>query len=93
MKVKELLSDRSKWCQGSFATDAEGNPRGIMAPDATRFCLRGALGRCYPEQTEYDAARKRLESSLSSHSCLMEFNDSTFTTFTDVKELLERADV
>jgi len=50
-KLKELLSDRSRWCLGSYAQDKEGKALGFGHhepwdhPQAAKWCLVGAIHR------------------------------------------------
>lgn len=49
MKVQELLSDESKWCCFHTAKNIQGNQVDVNSPDACRFCLLGALDKCYED--------------------------------------------
>ena len=42
-KVRELLSDRGKFCQGTLAVDVEGVAVDPLCPWACQWCLGGAL--------------------------------------------------
>ena len=46
MKAWQLL-ERKGWCKGAAARDGRGRPTSIHSPHAVRFCLVGALLRCY----------------------------------------------
>lgn len=55
MKVRELLSDESKWVKGCLAQTSDGRthkPDGLAIPaddpDAIRWGLMGAIEKCYP---------------------------------------------
>lgn len=54
MKAHELLADKSKWCQGSYAQDEHGAWAEI--DKACQFCAEGALMKCYPDPDDYNAA-------------------------------------
>jgi hypothetical protein len=41
--VATRLGTPDRWCQGAYATAADGSPRLWFARDATRWCLQGAL--------------------------------------------------
>lgn len=48
MKVRELLTDESKWIKACLAKDKNGNRVGpLLFPDAVSFCIAGALVHCY----------------------------------------------
>lgn len=47
MKVKELLSSPSRWCQRFAARRASGEDCLATAEDATCWCLWGAVRKCY----------------------------------------------
>lgn len=41
--ARELLSDPSRWVQGSGAVDAKGTPVAAYSEEACRWCLVGAV--------------------------------------------------
>jgi hypothetical protein len=41
--VDALLNDESKWSQNHFAMDKNSNPCDPLSPDATMWCLLGAI--------------------------------------------------
>lgn len=91
MKVKDLLTDESKWTKGAYARTAEGRMVFYRDIAATRFCLLGAIFRCYGaigagEITE--RVEKKL-SDCSTHG----WNDDPRTTFADVRRLVEKLDI
>lgn len=47
-KARELLSDPAKWTRGAMAKDACGKLADVTGPNATCFCLQGALCRVAP---------------------------------------------
>lgn len=93
MKIKELLSDESKWTIKTYARDKDGN---LVAPEsekACKFCLSGAIRRCYGDnQVE---ARSKLHIAIheitGQHSSLPRFNDRS--DFQTIRQVLELADV
>jgi hypothetical protein len=46
-KIRELLTDESKWTQGALARDALGRPVSACSAQACRWDLYGAMDRCY----------------------------------------------
>lgn len=91
MKVKELLSDSSKWTQGSFAKDKFGEVTKIDSKDATCWCLQGALQLCYGNYSInpsiYDKVKSEINRSIPG------WNDTPERTFEDVKQLVETLDI
>lgn len=41
--ARDLIADPTRWTQGSFARDADGDPCGSRHPAACQWCLEGAL--------------------------------------------------
>lgn len=91
MKVRDLLTDESKWTKGVFASTANGRRAAFCESDAVRFCLLGAITRCYP-YTERHVAIDRVASQLSGRG-IAEWNDDKNTTFADVRSLVEKLDI
>jgi len=102
--LKELLSDKNRWCQGTRAKTKEGYPISEKDPKAVRFCLLGAIGHLYYKADWQSLVVKnhimeRLENLIERKSppewipSLIEggltlFNDNN--TFEDVRELVNR---
>lgn len=92
MKVKELLSDSSKWIQGANARDRNGRKIAPESPYAICWCLFGAIVRCYaycPDQCIKVANHILVEYQM----LLPKWNDAPERTFADIKELVERLDI
>jgi hypothetical protein len=87
-RANEILSDESKWTQGSMAKDIDHDAINIYDPAACRFCIVGSLYRAAYElklrTSDADMAASRL-SDRTSHG-LTNINDRG--TFKEVKELL-----
>jgi hypothetical protein len=47
MKIKELLTDESKWCKGMFASDVADYEVAPESAAAVKWCLLGAIYKCY----------------------------------------------
>jgi hypothetical protein len=108
MKVRELLSDESKWCKGPLAVDKEGRQTTPKSPTACKWCLWGAILRCYaddplvPSDNAYCAAKHKIidiiqeihgSSRRGRGRGIAVFNEASETTFAEIREVLERADV
>lgn len=97
MKVKELLSDESKWCQRALARVDKENEASAISPrslKATCWCLEGAIVRCYPTHAARIMAEGRIKNALNGDWIYVSsFNDSEATTFADIQRVLELADV
>lgn len=91
MKVKDLLTYESNWVKGVYAKTAEGRNASYCDPDAIRFCLLGAINRCYPPLGKREVVN-RVVDQLSGRA-IAEWNDDQSTTFTDVRNLVEKLDI
>lgn len=47
MKVYQLISKHQKWCKKDYAKNSFGNRTDPYSNDAVRFCLVGAISKCY----------------------------------------------
>ena len=92
MKIKELLSDPSKWTQGKIARDSSMNEIHPNDPQAVCWCLIGAVRKCYPGHYDYENLCKRIVEQTK-EEFLFNWNDSPTTTFSDVKSLVEELDI
>jgi hypothetical protein len=92
MKVRELLSDESKWCQGSFAKDRNGLDVSIHSSEAVCWCLSGATAKCYGwgENWGWRIIRSDLQKSRISGG-IGSWNDTH--SYQEVKELVDRLDI
>jgi hypothetical protein len=103
VKVRELLTDRSKWTQQVAARNADGLCVSHDSPEASCFCLIGALQHCYPDTDIryklYDRIADELDKngSLRYRSCpdvlIIRWNDEEKRTFEEVKALIDRLDL
>lgn len=92
MKVKELLSDPSKWCKGSYARTIEGERAySSFSPDAVSWCILGAIDRCYVDRNNWKEIVDRLFAETGESPAT--WNDRPTTTFADVRKLVEKLDV
>ncbi len=101
MKIRELYTDASKWTQTFAARDINGRPVETDSPNATCFCLIGALMKC-------DGIKLRTADSLTAFlrdspsyqkikekvgGSILHWNDQSGRTFAEVKALVEELDV
>lgn len=96
MKVKELYTDDSKWTQRTFVRDSYGNAlTSVHDPNASCFCLSGALIKCYPINKELCFAQDRLLEAVRKFKfrSIVAFNDNPLTTFEQVRALVEALDI
>lgn len=94
MKVRELLSDKSKWTKGKFARDSSGSCSPILDSTATAFCLAGAAFHCYSHPLSsitFNEIWSILWSRLKTTPTT--WNDSPERTFEEVKALVEELDI
>lgn len=95
MKVRELLTDESKWTQKACARDAIGkvltaiDRRSIGA--AACWCTLGAMEVCYTKFTDWDSVRDRIVKSVG--MSVSTWNDAPERTFADVRKLIEELDI
>jgi hypothetical protein len=96
IKVRDILSDVSKWTRFSDAIDSEGNECDVDDERAVKFCLAGALRRAYKGQ-ELDDAIKHIEGVMgplvAGVLSIRGWNDDRRRTFDEVRKVIERADV
>ncbi len=96
MKAYELLSSPDKWCQGDFAKDAEGNSTKADSPAAARWCVVGALERCYDEYSFValmNSPQIAAVLEVTGGSTLSSWNDHTDRKWQEVYDALKKADV
>jgi hypothetical protein len=94
MKVKELLTSARRWTKGDLARNSRGI--GIIPYDskAIRWCLLGAIDKCYPGVKERRRIYLKIRIQLGSPNCnISGWNDSPRTKFKDVKALVEKLDI
>ena len=101
MKVRELLTDESKWTQGREAIRPDGDVVSFTLasdPQAIAWCLTGALDRCYCFGEEWahaiDAVIRYIGTSkIEKRMAIAEWNDAPARTFADVKALVDELDI
>lgn len=91
MKIKELLSDKSKWIQHTYAVEIIGGHVNPHSDKAVAFCLLGALARCYGGSNEYMEVKARIVKKVGWYISL--WNDDENRIFEEVKALVEELDI
>ncbi len=97
MKIRELLTDDSKWTKRTMYRDNLQNPTSDRKK-AVSFCLVGAICFCYglvDEEAEKDRIYDLIydELSLWEFGRLDSWNDQPQRTFEDIKNLIEKLDI
>lgn len=94
MKIRELLTDESKWTKGTYGRDRQGNPVPYYSQKATAFCLSAAIFRCYPQQNKGTKLYRKIQKILGiGRKSIPGWNDDPARTFAEVKALVEELDV
>ena len=77
--VLELFQDRRRWTRYALARTAKGKETDPLAPDAVRWCVRGALRKEAYALTGNEAAadglRRRCEAAIGRSGGLEEWQD------------------
>lgn len=101
MKVLELLTDKTKWTKRAYARNQDGESCSSRHSEAVCWCLSGAINACYPynDAARYEA-QKKVEAAIatlcgfeSADQSIPMFNDVIANGFSDIKRVLEIADV
>jgi len=88
MKIRELLTENSKWTRGAMARDDAGVPVVESGSSAVCWCLVGAAWKCYPEFSERTGVIRKMSLKIGA---IGDWNDSH--NFTDVRKLIEELDI
>lgn len=91
MKIRELLTDKNKWIKHNDAVDIKGRVVASKSSEAIRWCLFGAIQKCYPNKKGIKIMNM-LYSEIKCDSIKL-WNDKPSTTFRKVKTLVEKLDV
>lgn len=92
MKAHELLNSPKRWTKLVPARDANCRPVSVDSEEACRWCLLGAIERCYPEEEKYLTARIAISKAIGS-TFISVYNDSAARTFEEVHGLLVKLDL
>jgi hypothetical protein len=102
MKVRELLSDESKWTQGSMAIDSNGEETVPDLADTVCWCLLGAVEACYGPTLDEGPIINKIREEINAppykdvHKTCLEitnWNDDPKRKFKEVKTLVEKLDI
>jgi hypothetical protein len=93
MKIRELLSDESRWTQRTDARDDRGAPCNPSSRYARRWCLLGAISKCYDgDLFIYNRIENHLGVDCHGKSIFVsKFNDTH--TYVDIKALVDELDI
>jgi hypothetical protein len=92
MKIKDLLTDRSRWVQGPVAMDRYGRSVYPESRWACKWCLWGAIEKCYSNWDDVLVVRDKLYSVLP-YPNIIEWNERRGRTFDEVRAAVVAADV
>lgn len=94
--ARARISDRSEWCKGAEARNAQGASVDPRSPAAVRWCATGALAR----EGEYDPAFPAAVAAIAwaiadflpaGRVFVSAYNDDDRTTHEDILALYDRA--
>jgi len=88
MKAHELLADPASWIQGMYASDENGYWVSVKSDLAVKFCLVGALCRCYKDEHE---ACNKVRAAIKQE--LAYWNDRPERTHAEVIAVLKELDL
>lgn len=98
MTVQELFSKDGVWCQENLALNAQDQPVEPQDPSAVKFCLIGAIYRCYDDDVEklfsyqdrvFEVIRSRCPDARSTTS----WNDRAYRTIQEIREVAKEAGI
>ena len=101
MKAFELLEKPESWCQGMFAKTKEGIMVHPISPNASQWCISGAIHKVYRDDhvlnsAELEAFRKLLDVldyPNNFYASIVGWNDDSKRTHAEVLALLKEAGV
>ena len=95
--VRELLEKKARWTTDTFARNKDGVAISSEKRAAVSFCLLGACQRVYQKD---DAQRsiavcklRQAVNELSGYRSISIFNDSSQTTWSQIKAVIKKAGV
>ena len=102
MKIRELLSDKSKWTQHAYAVTAGLATANAAGEQGAAWCLVGAVMHCYPA-SEVPATLRRLALAIAPSADAATYfgfsgvvacwNDNSTRTFEQVSQLVNALNV
>lgn len=91
MKIRELLTDKTKWTKGYRARTAAGTGVNPDSPSATCWCLTGAVLLCYPDSIERMQVFLKIVTEIG--QSIVAWNDRYTRTFDEVHRLINELDI
>lgn len=83
-KLRDVLSDKSKWTQRAMARDADDVSVAVNSKEACKFCLVGALDKLDIPTKEYDLKREKIMGYIKNFPAAdILYASPTFPTFGD----------
>lgn len=95
MKIVELLDSPEKWTQNATARTVDGFCVMYDAATAVRFCIIGAMYRCYEYPHRY-TVNKKIDACLQQRGItvgIVHWQNAPERTFEEITEILKEADV
>lgn len=86
-KTYELLSDPKRWIKGDFARDKTGHTVGFHAPEATCWCLVGAIYKIAGNDRNIQGSALTILEANCPYFSLITLNDKS--THEEVMEFLK----
>lgn len=103
MKVFELLKTEGNWCKDTRAKDVNDKRVPVISDErAVKFCLEGAIERCYPDEKKRDEIEKRVLAMIKTFNdpdwnepfrTIAMFNDSKHTTYKEVYGIVLKLEI
>jgi hypothetical protein len=96
MKAWQILSKKSKWTKDSYAKDADGKPVPYFDVKAVCWCASGAIMKAYKDTGNSISMRLELSRILKETGLgnnIAEWNDSRYTKYKQVFNLLKKNDI
>jgi hypothetical protein len=92
MKTYELLNSPDKWCKGANALSESGASVNDSSPGACKWCVNGALRKCYPTIDERSPLYNKIWLETNG-LFIAEWNDAPERTWQEVHDLLVKLDI
>lgn len=90
MKIYELLDSPEKWCQHYSSLDADGNLIRSTSTVAVKWCLIGAIHKCYRDADDVSRVGRTLFRRIGYVSV---WNDEPSRTHAEVLALTRELDI
>lgn len=96
MKIKELFKSSKNWTKHYFASDKNNKWIDENSDKAVRFCLTGAIKKCYKKNQEGEKIYSKVLNYIKEkygYVSVVSFNDDARTKFKDIKKLVTELDI